>query len=67
MGEFENFEMAPQDLFNRHFGRYNKTNPHGIRIEYDLTSHPSTYKERAKVIEWDHLVEFGLKRLSVIV
>ena len=42
MGEFENLEMVPQDLFNRHFGRYNMTNPHGIIIEYDLTYRPST-------------------------
>lgn len=52
VGESDNYEMVPQDLFNRHFGRYNITNPHGIQIEYDWINHPSTDEERAKIIEW---------------
>lgn len=53
--------MVPQDLFNRHFGRYTMTNPHGIQIEYDLTCRPSIDDERAKVIEWDHPIEYDLE------
>ena len=61
VGEFDNLEMVPQDLFNRHFGRYTMTNPHGIQIEYDMTCCPSTDEERAKVIEWDHPIKYDLE------
>ena len=37
------------------------TNPHGIKIEYDLTYRPSTEEEQAKVIEWNHPIQYDLE------
>ena len=62
VGKLDNLEMVPQDLFNKHFGRYNVTNPHGIKIEYDLTYRPSTDEEKSKVVEWDHPIQYDLEK-----
>ena len=36
------------------------SNPHGIRIEYDLNSKPTSEEEWARVREWDHLMQYDL-------
>ena len=52
--------MVPQDLFNEHFGRYTLSNPHGIRVEYDLSSKPTSEGDWTKVRAWDYLMQYDL-------
>ena len=59
-GDAGEYEMVPQNLFNEHFGRYTLSNPHGIRIEYDLSSKPTSEEEWARVRVWDHLMQYDL-------